>query len=68
MNIQNIISNKLDINWLTSFSYTGVQQFFSKSHSLHYVFRKQEEMLEAARKKLPKEDSSKKSEQNSKVI
>ncbi len=28
MNSKNIISNKFDLNWSTTFSYTGVQQFF----------------------------------------
>jgi hypothetical protein len=31
MNDQNIISNKSDFNWSTSFSYTAVQQFLQNS-------------------------------------
>ena len=31
MNHKNIISNKFDLNWSTTFSYTGVQRFLQET-------------------------------------
>jgi hypothetical protein len=50
MNNQNIISNKFELFWTTSFSYFGAA-IFSKSRSLHCVFKKQRRR--SAIKRLP---------------
>jgi hypothetical protein len=78
MNNQNIISNKFDLNWSTSFSFTGVHQFFSKSRSLHYILRKRRNLpsykgileigKEGRKKEMTLKGTLKNEEQNSTML